>query len=367
MHIEEVSGVDGFLQLGSLWDEFCRENGHNSWFLSHSWFRCCVSGMAPGIEPLVLLARDGGAVVGIVPLLAQRASWRIFPAHLLSLMQNQDSPFADMLLSHKPAKRVLAAILDHLHARSGWHLWCAAKIDRASATASLLADCLNRMPHLRIAEGRSPILNVDGDWETFWKGQSQRFKKTVRNVVNRVERLGRIEIINQAEHGTDDECMEVFRDVGATSWKAKLAVSVTRNAGIARFFQALTSALHARGQLALWVLRLNGVPIATEYHVRDGDTIYALRSDFDERYRDASPGAHLNAFIVRTYFEGDVRVYDMGPGDSEYKQRLANSAMEQETFWLFNRTPYGLALYNMECRAVPRLRRTREWWRKSGK
>jgi hypothetical protein len=116
-------------------------------------------------------------------------------------------------------------------------------------------------------------LVLDSDWETFWTRRSRRFKNTVGNVVNRIERRGAVTI----------EEMNTCR-----------------------------------------------------YH------------------------------IICRYFEQRVHVYDMGPGDSEYKQRWATAAREHETFWLFKRTPYALALYNMERRAVPPLRRAREWWRKSG-
>ena len=113
MRIDEVSGVDGFLQLGPLWEDFCRAEGCDSFFLSHSWFCCCLSGIAQGITPLVLLVREGSAVAGIVPLLLQRATWRIFPARLLSLMQNQDSPFVDMLISRSHAGAVVTILIDY--------------------------------------------------------------------------------------------------------------------------------------------------------------------------------------------------------------------------------------------------------------
>jgi hypothetical protein len=91
--------------------------------------------------------------------------------------------------------------------------------------------------------------------------------------------------------------------------------------------------------------------------------VYALRGDFDDAYRDASPGTHLNAHIVRSYFERGVRFYDMGPGDREYKQRWATVTTERDTFWVFNRTPYATALYAVEQHAVPSVRRARAWWR----
>jgi CelD/BcsL family acetyltransferase involved in cellulose biosynthesis len=363
--IEEAHGIDAFLQLESVWNACCHEAGNDSFFLSHAWFRCCLEGLSEGVEPLALLVRDGAAVIGIVPLLSQKTSWRIFPARLLALMQNQDAPFADIVLPRTQAVGVLAAALEHLSQRSRWDLCSAAKIDRASRTSQILANCLLGQAHLRLPGGCSPVLDMDRDWQAFWKAQSQRFKKTVRNVANRVEALGSIEIVDLAASESATECLDAFRAVAARSWKASLPVSVTRNAGIARFFAALTSTLHRRGQLSLWVLRLDGVPIATEYHVRDGGTVYALRSDFDDQYREASPGAHLNGFIVRRYFEeGGVRVYDMGPGESAYKQRWANRSKEFDSFWLFKHSPYGRALYNVERRAVPPLRRARDWWRK---
>lgn len=365
MHIEEIHDFESFLQLQSAWDDLCRRSQCDSFFLSHAWFRCCWLGKAVDERPFVAVARDGSSVVGLAPFVFNTIKWRIFPVRTVSLMQNQDSPFADVVLAPDRASEILQGLLDYLRRSSKSDVVSFSKISRSSPTHALLVNSGAGVRLIRAAGGRSPILQLDGDWNAFWTAQSQRFKKTVRHVANRVERLGRVTVEELSGAATAAECMQVFASVAARSWKAGLRISLRRNPGIARFFEALTSVLHASGRLLLWTLRVDGVPIATEYHVRDGDTVYALRSDFDERDGEASPGAYLNAHIIRTYFERGVRIYDMGPGDSQYKQRWANSARDQETFWLFRRSPYGLALYNMERRAVPQLRRVREWWRKS--
>jgi len=361
MTVEEITDFAAFLELESEWEDLRRESPARSFFLSHAWFRCCWPEDGSGLHPLVLRVRDGTTVVGLVPLVIQKSKWRIFPARVMSVMHNQDSPFVDLVFRDEARERVLEAVLRHLGSRGGWDLLSLPKIGHASPTYPLLCERLHDAAHLQRLAARSPVLVLDGGWKKFWDSQSQRFKKTVRNVANRIERLGTI-TVEEVGEGTDpQECLETFTGVAAKSWKAQLPISVTRNPRIARFLERLTYALCATGRLSLWVLRVNGTAIATEYHVRDGETVYALRSDFDEGYREASPGAYLNQHIVRTYFERDLRTYDMGPGDSAYKQRWATMSRDLDTFWIFNRGMWASTLFQLEQRGIPYARHAREW------
>lgn len=365
MRIDEIDDLDSFQQLQPEWDELCAAAGATSFFLSHAWFRCCWIGRGVAERPFVVVVRDGSRVVGLAPFFSRRSRWRIFPVRTAVVMQNQDSPFGDIILAPEGAGVIVRAMLDHLGRWSRLQIVSFNKIPHSSPTQALLASSRIGVPLIRATGGRSPVLRLDGNWAGFWTGQSQRFKKTVRNNANRVERLGRVTVEELSATLSAEECVEVLEEVAERSWKADLPISLRRNPDIRRFFAALTSVLCGRGQLRLWALRLDGVAIATEYHVRDGDTVYALRSDFDDRYREASPGAYLNDQIVRAYFEGNVRTYDMGPGDNVYKQRWANGARELDNLSFFSRRPYPLTVYAFEQHAAPHLRRAREWWPRS--
>lgn len=359
MDVEEISDFGRFEALEPEWEELRHNSLAGSFFLSHAWFRCCWIGHGRASRAMVLAVRDGADLVGVAPLLIGKSRWRLFPIRVVSLMQNQDSPFIGLVLRRDRAERALRALLDHLGRMPGWDITSLSKIPVGSGSERVAEHATGAWRCIRREAARSPVLATDGNWEEFWKQQSQRFKKTIRNVNNRVERLGRITVDDLGQSGSEEECTEVFHAVAAQSWKAGLPISVTQNADVARFFGELTATLLQRRQLALWVLRLDGVPIATEYHVRDGDTICALRSDFVDTLRDASPGAYLNYRIIRAYFDQDVRLYDMGPGDSEYKARWTSAQRATDTFWLFNRTPYAAALYEIERHVAPALRRLR--------
>ena len=363
MQVEEIHDFNAFLDLEQSWTDFCRASGAPSFFLSHAWFRCCWLGKNDAVRPFVLIVREASRLLGIAVFFTNTTSWRIFPVRSATLMQNQDSPFADLVLAPDQAAEVLRAMLDYLMHASRWHVVSLSKIPCCSPAHRVLLGAGAGAPHVRTSGGCSPILVMDNDWDTFWTAQSQRFKKTVRNVANRVERLGRVDVEELSSTASAEECRRVFASVAELSWKAALPISPHRNPRIARFFAALTSELHASGRLLLWTLRIDGVPIASEYHVNDGDTVYALRSDFDDRYREASPGAYLNDRIVRAYFERKVRTYDMGPGDNPYKQRWANGVKELDDFSFFSRRPYPMTVYALEQHAVPRLRQARDWWR----
>jgi CelD/BcsL family acetyltransferase involved in cellulose biosynthesis len=358
MHVEQIEHFSDFLALEPDWTELCRRSHCDSFFLSHEWFRCCWVGQQSGMHPLVLVAFEGPRIVGIAPLLRQTLRWRGLPVRA-------NSPFADLILPPHDAAAVLNAFLAHVERCRPWELLSLAKIATSSRAHRLLDQSLYGKPHIRTTAAVSPVLRLDGDWDGFWRLQSQRFKKTVRNVANRVERLGTIAVEDMSARGSAQDCLATFRTVADAAWKSGLPMSVTGNTGIARFFEALTTALHARGRLVLWVLRLDGAPIAAEYHVRDGDTVYALRSDFVDRYRDASPGAYLNYQIIRTYFCEELRAYDMGAGDNAYKQRWANERRQLDTFTVFGRSAYARALYRVERYAIPCVRQARRWWRRA--
>lgn len=363
MNVQEITNFDAFLALEPAWDLLCRRTGTSSFFSSHAWFRCCWEARADGLLPLVLVAREGEDVIGLAPFFIHTLPWRIFPMCTASLMQNQDSPFVDVPIVSDRRREVLSHFAGHLGRMPKVQVVSLKKIRRSSPTHQALFELSARSPLVRSAGGGAPIIALHGGWEPFWKAQSQRFKKTVRNVANRVERLGHVTLEEISATDSAAACLDVYSRVAERSWKSALPVSLGANPRIARFFELLTPILQEKRRLLLWVLRLDGTPIAAEYHVHDGDTIYALRSDFDDRYREASPGAYLNDCIVRSYFERNVDVYDMGPGKNPYKQRWATGEREFDEFSFFARRAYARTVYTLEQHAVPRLRQMREWWR----
>jgi hypothetical protein len=154
--------------------------------------------------------------------------------------------------------------------------------------------------------------------------------------------------------------MEQIYDVGARSWKAKVGKAIGSSKQNRMFFSQLPFALAPGGIVYLWLLRLNNRLIAFEYHVRQNDIVYALRSSFDEAYRAYGPGSVLDFEVVRSLFKRNVKHYDMCGGPYAHKLRWTSEIKAHMDIMVFNRGPIARVLYFLEKDTKPLLKRILE-------
>ena len=366
MKLRRVTALREFDALAGVWAAVAREARQSSPFLSHDWFACCWRTAGPQRRREVWVLEDSAGPLALLPLVYTRTTVRGIPVRVLGILDSPDTPFADFLVT-RGHDEVTAALAQVLRERRDWDLLRLAKLPAEGATAKALETNLAHDFPGRVA-GRlqSPYLQLGGGWEAFFRARSQRFRKTCRSIENRVRRRGPLTV---EEHRSVDPDGPVFRDlleVSLASWKAEQGVALATMDGMPRFFRELTRRASARGWLRLWVLRLEGRAVATEYQIGANGTVHALRADYDATLADLSPGAYLNLEIVRRLFEEpDLHVYDMGPGVNEYKLRWASGARDLVTLEFYAPTLHGRLLRNLETRVVPFARRWRDRLRRA--
>ncbi len=361
MRVKRLDTLEQFEGLATVWQALATESGQTSPFLSHDWFGCCWRAATPARRPEILLVEDSAGPVALVPLVHWSGALHGLPVRFVGMLNAPDTAFADWLIVGRP-EPVIEAVLGDLATRADWDVMALNSLPASSLTLKALQAWIpGRYRWQPISPIRSPYLNTTGTWEEFWTGTSQRFKKTVRNVRNRLAKVGSVSV---EEHRTVAPDSPVFADllaVSARSWKAEHALAIANMPGMAQFFRELTVHASARGWLRLWIMRLDGLPVATEYQLEADGRVHALRADFDAAVPDdLSPGTHLSAEIVRALFGREtVYEYDMGPGDDEYKSRWAGGAHDLGRLRVFRPGAYGTLLYTAEVRVVPTIRRLR--------
>lgn len=361
LRIRRVETEAEFQSLAGAWADLAERSGQTSPFLSHDWFTCCWPAVGPARRAEVLLVENGGQLMAAVPLMRWKERQRGIPVRRLALLECPDTPYIDVLLDG-PARPVATALIEHLAARRDWDVTSLQKLPAASPIVKELESALpGRLPWRRAEGSLSPYLAITGDWEAFWKGTSQRFKKTYRNIQNRLERAGEVRIEEHTTVDADGPLFGELLELSRRSWKGDRGVAIATMPNMHGFFVALTRRASARGWLALWTLRLDGRLVAMEYQLRHAGRVNALRADFDPALRDASPGSALNFAIARALFErGGVHEYDMGPGLNEYKMRWATGNHEGAHFMMYRPTLYGRLLCILDTRVRPVVRRVRE-------
>lgn len=349
-----------FQAAAPVWADLAEQGGHGTPFATYDWFECCrIAAPTPDVE--VLQFEDAAVPVCLIPLHRRTARYRGVPVRYLSVLDCPDSPFGD-LIPAGGGQPLVGALLDHLAARSDWDILELGRLPAESPTLKVFESGLDgRLRYRRAGREMSPYLAIEGTWPAFYGSRSQRFKKTIRNVQNRLARLGTVTL---EEHRTLDpqgRLLEEMVDLTGRSWKAERGVAIATMPRMRAFFSDLSRRAAEHGWLSLWLLRLDGRAIAMEYQLRANGIAYALRADYDLDYAAASPGSALNFEVARALFDrGDVREYHMGPGLNEYKMRWASGTRETVRLHVYRAGLYPALLYLVETRVVPTGRRVRE-------
>ena len=361
MKTRRVESLAGFEALSPAWATVVRESGQTSPFLSHEWFTCCWRGAGAGRRPEAILVEDTTGPVGLVPLTHWRGNLHRLPVRFVGMLNSPDTPYVDWLMVGRP-EPVVDAVLTELMRRRDWDVFALAGLPADSLTLKALETVLpGRFRTLRLPALRSPYVDVSGSWNAFWTGTSQRFKKTVRSIRNRLQKAGEIRVEEHRDLAPGSPILDEVIDVSRRSWKAVENVAIANMPGMRDFFRELTACASRNGWLRLWLLRLDGRVVATEYQLEAAGRVHALRADFDGTLpSDLSPGTHLSEEIIRRLFERPgIHEYDMGPGDNAYKQRWATGTHEHVRLLIFRPGAVGATLHTMANRIVPALRRLR--------
>jgi len=360
--IEEITSGTELIALQADWDNLLKRTGERSPFLTHEWFRSCFAAYSHGKDVFTLAVRDGSNLIGIAPLWRQQHVFRKIPIRKIGFVSCPDTQVADFIVEDSRRSEVLMAFLEYMfHKRKGaWDMltleqWPAESINYQTLQTILLG---RRKRFFTGISSVTPYIPIKGEWEPFLQTLSVRFRKTHRNITNRMEKLNNLE----TQCFRQDPTGSVFKDVVSVSeksWKQEEGIAVTSREETSRFFEALTDAAGPKGLLRIWILKVDGTPIAMEYDLEVLGKVYALRADYDETYKEYSPGAYLEYQIVKSLFKEGYEEYNTGPGLNTYKLHWTEQSRVNMTLYVCNDNLKGWTIWGLQEKLIPFLRRIR--------
>lgn len=114
-------------------------------------------------------------------------------------------------------------------------------------------------------------------------------------------------------HFTDpgqDGALQAFFAVEASGWKAGTNTAISQHQDLRGFYTDVASAFSALGQFHIFLLLVDGVPVAAEYALSSGVHLYALKGAYDEQWSDYSPGHQLLVAVWRWCNENGLHEYN---------------------------------------------------------
>ena len=330
LDIFRVDNYSGFLQLREQWNELV---ANRSVFLRHEWFDAAWQWrrLDETVQLAILCAYRGTNLVGVCPLIQVVGQISGIRRWILEFLTVPDNQSCDLIAAESEQTAVADSIAATLSAQRGeWDVLHLSYLPEDSLVRSALTQALRAHGiAYRINDGGSnPYISLKTDWNEYYATRSRRLKKASNLNSNRLTRAGNI-CIDWLQPGNTSaaetrSALESVIAISADSWKRSTGNTLDYP-GPQAFIRRLSDLAQQQGWLSLWLLMLDGKPMAMEYQLVFAGKVHALRADFVDGHDEISPGSHLNRQQLEQLFGRGLQRYLMGPGGNAYKKHWSEN------------------------------------------
>jgi CelD/BcsL family acetyltransferase involved in cellulose biosynthesis len=176
----------------------------------------------------------------------------------------------------------------------------------------------------------SPVLDIAGATFDGWlASRSRNFREQVRRRERKLVRDHALAYRMCDSPDTLEADLETLFELHAARWGPEGEAFVPHTRPFHRDFAALAL---ERGWLRLWVMTLDGRPVAAWQGFRYGDVDWYYQAGRDPEYETSAVGFVLLSHSIRDAMAAGVREYRLGRGGEDYKRRFSNRDPGLEKF-----------------------------------
>jgi CelD/BcsL family acetyltransferase involved in cellulose biosynthesis len=295
-------------------------------FLTPDWLETWWRHLGPGGEPSILTVQGGGDLLAIAPLM--RVTPLMAGPVVLRPLGANVADYLDLLLPAERGarERCLAAVLDGLLGRPGWHVLDLLNLPAESPTVDDLRRLAGRrgLP-IRLLPGyRRPAISLDGSWDAYLHGRPAKFRYNLRSRLRRLSTLGEVAFRTVTDPDGVTRALPDLTHIHARRWAGQRTSTIFSSTPAGRAFYAEASRRYARrGLLECSLLELDGRPIAGCLSFVERDTFYYYVPAWEPEFAAYAPSTMLLAHLVERAFARGLRRFDFMLGEEEYKSAWA--------------------------------------------
>jgi CelD/BcsL family acetyltransferase involved in cellulose biosynthesis len=305
--IEEIPDLEA---LRSEWSDLCDRSPRVTPFQRPEWLIPWVRAFPPG-EPWVLAVRKEGRLIALAPFLVYPNEGK----RTVAFCGGGVSDYCDVVTDPDGEDEAVSALLAHLTAhRERWDM---------ADFEPLPGDS----PLLRISQGSietrdvCPGLDLPDQVEDLGSVIPTRQLANLRKYRRKAEALGELRL----QRGPWEETLEIL---------LRFHAARRGESDVHGFHYEVAAGFHARGALGMYLLCLDGDPLAGLYGFRERDTFYCYMQGFEERWAKLSPGAMVVGAVIEEVIRQGARRIDFLRGREPYKYWWGGT--DRETFrWTF--------------------------------
>lgn len=317
LRVEVHEGEGAFDALREPWEALHRRSGATP-FLSWQWQEAWWRHLAPERVPLLLAARRGEEVVGLMALARERQRGIRRLSFLGERVGGAD--YLDLLAAREDQGRVAAAFVDHLASEIPFDLL---DLDDMPAESQLLPALMRRFLDQAGSTRRLLLRHVCPQIELAesWEAQLRRSSRSA-NFKRRLRQLAALEgfSFRIAREGKEAAAaFERFVDLHGKRWSQRGGSDALDRPAALRFHREVARRFADAGWLCFEELWVEGACRATIYGMDVGESHIFFQSGFDPAWGGRSVGLVLLGLSIEHAISRGKRIYDFLHGTEAYK------------------------------------------------
>lgn len=267
---------------------------------------------------LVVVLDDSGRLVALAPWIRRKEGG------LRRVSGIRDAWYQDPLFLEPDRAPEAARLIVSALRRAAWR-WDLLELNLQEGTsAPLLGELagLGRAHVQRMDGWQTRLIRLGDDWEAYWRGRSDHLRRAARR------HQKKLETVEHRLYAADASNLEGLLEETFERHAARWVPTARRNwKAYYGMYRAMAEQALARGELYLFVLEIEGRPVAFDLSMRHGDWGYGLLKIYDPAFSGFSPGHVLTVVTLHGLFERGVRQIDPGGGDDPWKEALKTASL----------------------------------------
>lgn len=325
--LERILTREAFARLEPEWDALLVQSAADTITLTFDWLSTWWDVFGEDRELMILIARDsGGELIGIAPLLKRTVQhFGVLPFKRLEFIASGEdeadeicSEYLDFIIKQGREAEVLGAMLEHLISQdSEWDEMVLTDILEESPSISILRNaCEDAAMSWRILKTQHCIfLPLPRTWDEFLKGLSRGYRHKITRDWRAASSLDtELVVVDKPDDFADG--FDTLVRLHQSRWIEKGRPGVFSSEKFTRFHTRLAAKLLPKGRLRIFILNLNGEPLAALYDFIYGRKVFYYQSGL--KIADTpihSPGILIRSYAMEVAIEEKLTECDFMKGD----------------------------------------------------
>lgn len=329
LRVEIKRQPNDFHQLAPIWDDLLSRSSTNSLFLTHEWLSCWMTTYLRSYPLFLVLVFEDTRLVGIGPFYLQPRGYfgLITLRELRVLGAGEACPdHLDLLVDAQAAPEAARAIWHTLwrELRNEWDVIRCDAFDAHSTALAVFQKLSGDQPLCAASEVAEitacPFIPIEGDFRAVMNRLGSKTRYNAGKSRRILEEKGNL--VFEACTREEDRAafMSMLIDLHQRTWQARGLPGAFARPSFRQFHEMISQRFLAKGQLGLYVLRLDDTPLAATYGFDYCGVHYGylmgMRTAVDPK---VSMGHLIMAYMVEAVSERGCREFDMLRGDEPYK------------------------------------------------